>query len=294
MYSTRVLELIQIFGLYTALVFGLAEIMIRPFTRGRGLVYRVCADLVAGNFYIIQWMFLLAYLKCLYQPVLIAVLLCGACLIRYLSDRKHLTIYWKRKYDMLCRMGRGEYGSRLVRKKILQKSSREIHKFVSGLSRGRIAEGILLLTTLGINVYYFSYQALNLVSYAAPDVEVHLYWIQSLVGGKLFPAGVYPFGMHCVAAAIALVFGVSAVTVGRMLGVVTSFYIMFLCYLFVKSLCRLKYTPILGFMIFTIANLTVDSTYMRYSAMISQEYAMLFLVPVMFFLYRYLNKKKIS
>ena len=62
---------------------------------------------------------------------------------------------------------------------------------------------MLLLTAMVINVYYFSYQALNFVSYAAPDVEVHLYWIQSLVGGELFPAGVYPFGMHCVGAAIA-------------------------------------------------------------------------------------------
>lgn len=75
MYSTRVLELIQIFSIYTILVFGLAEIIARPFTRGKGLIYRICTDMVVGNFYIINMMFLLAYLKCLYQPIMI-VLFC--------------------------------------------------------------------------------------------------------------------------------------------------------------------------------------------------------------------------
>ena len=294
MYSTRVLELIQIFSLYTILVFGLAEIIAKPFTRGKGITYRICTDLVVGNFYIINMMFLLAYLKCLYQPVMIVLFFVGAALIRYLTDRERVTAYWKRKYNILCKILKGEYGRNLVRQKIIKRSAKGVKNTFFSLCKGRMIEGILLFIAMGINVYYFSYQALNFVSYAAPDVEVHLYWIQSLVGGKLFPAGVYPFGMHCVGAAISLIFGVSAVTVGRMLGVVTSFYIMLLCYLFVKSMCRLKYAPIFGFMIFTIANLTVDTTYMRYSAMISQEYAMLFLVPVMFFLYLYLNEKNMQ
>ena len=291
MYSTRVLELIQIFSIYTILVFGLAEIIARPFTRGKGLIYRICTDMVVGNFYIINMMFLLAYLKCLYQPIMIVLFLLGAGLIRFFTDRERMTAYWKHKYDILCRILKREYGSKLVKQKVTRKTIQRVKGMYFNLLRGRVLEGILLLAAMAINIYYYSYQALNFVSYAAPDVEVHLYWIQSLVGGELFPAGVYPFGMHCVGAALSLIFGVSAVTVGRMLGVVTSFYIMLLCYLLVKSLCRLKYAPIVGFMIFTIANLTVDTTYMRYSAMISQEYAMLFLVPVMYFLYLYLNEK---
>lgn len=292
MDSTRLLELLQIFGCYTFLVFGLAELMIKPFTRGKGAAYRICADLVVGNFYIINLMFLLAYLKCLYQPLMIVVFLGGACMIRYLIDKNRVTAYFRLKYDRLCKIERGEYGARLVRQKLLQKSADGIKQLFAGLSGGSLLEGLLLLLTLGIFSYYFSYQALHFVSYAAPDVEVHLYWIQSLVGGELFPAGVYPFGMHCVGAAISLLYGISAVTVGRMLGVVTAFYLMLLMYLLVKSLCSLRYAPILGLFLTAVANITVDTTYMRYSAMISQEYAMLFLVPLMFFLYRYLNEKK--
>lgn len=288
------MELIQIFCLYSILVFGLAEILARPLTRGKGICYRICAYIVVGNFYIMQMMFLLAYIKCLYQPVLLVSFPAVALLVRFLLERKRLYAYWRAKYDAACRLAKGEYGGHLAGQRILQKGFRWATRCISSVFKGKVPEVILLAAALGINVYYFSYQTLHFMSYAAPDVEVHLNWIQSLVGGKLFPAGVYPFGMHCVGAAISLAFGVSAVTVARMLGVVTSFYIMLLCYLFVKQLCRLRYAPMVGFMIYTIANLTVDSTYMRYSAMISQEYAMLFLVPVMFFLYRYLNGKKMQ
>ena len=193
MYSTRVLELIQIFSIYTILLFGLAEIIARPFTRGKGLIYRICTDMVVGNFYIINMMFLLAYLKCLYQPIMIVLFLLGAGLIRFFTDRERMTAYWKHKYDILCRILKREYGSKLVKQKVTQKTVQRVKGMSFNLLRGRVLEGILLLAAMAINVYYYSYQALNFVSYAAPDVEVHLYWIQSLVGGELFPAGVYPF-----------------------------------------------------------------------------------------------------
>lgn len=292
MYTTRILEFIQIFSLYTILVFGLAEIIARPFTREKGVIYRICTDIVVGNFYIINMMYVLAYLKCLYRSVMIVLFLLVAGLLRFFFDRERLIGYWKQKYDILCRILKKEYGGNLARQRALRHMVKGVKGAVAGLFRGRMLEGILLLTAMAVNIYYFSYQAFHFVSYAAPDVEVHLYWIQSLVGGALFPAGVYPFGMHCVAAALSLIFDVSAVTVARMLGIVVSSYIMFLCYLLVKYFCRLKYAPIVGFMIFSIADLTADCTYMRYSAMISQEYAMLFLVPIMFFLYQYLNEKR--
>lgn len=294
MYCTRILELVQIFCFYSFLVFGLAEIIVRPFTRGKGISYRICGDMVVGNFYIIQMMFLLAYLKCLYQPVMLAVFPVGAFLLRFLLDRKRIIACWRGRYYLACRLAKGEYGGNLAGQRLLRKGIRGVHRGLCSLLHGRVPEIILLAIALGIHVYYFSYQAIHFVSYAAPDVEVHLNWIQSLVGGNLFPSGVYPFGMHCVGAAVSLIFEVSAVTVARMLGVVTSFYIMLLGYLFVRQLCSCRYAPIAGFMIYTLADLTVDSTYMRFSAMISQEYAMLFLVPVMFFLYRYLNGKRMK
>jgi len=291
LYSTRVLELIQIFILYSVMIFGIGTIITKPFTKGRGIKYWICTNLVVGNFYIINVTFLLAYMKCLHRFSTILALLGGAVLIRYIVDRKKVEAYWTKKYGVVIKLLKREYGSRLLAQQILRGTISRVKEGFIFLGKGRVLELVLLMSAMVINVYYYSYQPLNFVSYAAPDVEVHLYWIQSLVGGKIFPAGVYPFGMHCIGAVLAIVFDISAVTIARMLGVVTSFYIMLLCYLLVRYLCKLKYAPIVGFYIFSIANIMENATYNRYSAMISQEYAMIFLVPIMYFLYLYLNNK---
>lgn len=291
MYSTRVLELIQIFILYSVTILGLGDIISRSFTRGKGISYRIIVDLTVGNFYIINITFVLAYLKILKQPIIIIVFLAGAILLRYCFDKIRMKIYWQHKYSVMRLVLTGEYGGRLAVNRGCAMLMTGCIQRVKSLFSGHGTECLLLIVAQIINVYYASYQALNFVSYAAPDVEVHLYWIQSLVGGNLFPAGVYPFGMHCVGASLSLMYGVSAVIVGRMLGVVTTFYIMLVCYIFVKSICRQKYAPILGLILFLTVEFSVGSTFIRYSAMISQEYAMIFLCPIMVFLFRYLNEK---
>lgn len=50
------------------------------------------------------------------------------------------------------------------------------------------------------------------------DTYVHLLWTNRLLQGQLFPQGVYPEGMHAVAAAIADVFFLDPLTVLRFLG----------------------------------------------------------------------------
>ena len=111
---------------------------------------------------------------------MIVLFLLGAGLIRLFTDRKRVTDYWKHKYDIICRILKKEYGRNLVRQKVFGKTVQGVKSTIIKLFRGRALEGILLLLAMAINVYYFSYQALNFVSYAAPDVEVHLYcWYQA-------------------------------------------------------------------------------------------------------------------
>ena len=291
MYSTRVLELIQIFILYSVTIFGLGDIISRPFTREKGISYRIIVDLTVGNFYIINITFVLAFLEILKQPVILTVFLAGAVFLRYCFDKERMQIYWRHKYNIVESILKGEYGGWLAVKRGCTVLVTGITGRVKLLCCGRGMEFLLLIAAQVINVYYASYQALNVVSYSAPDVEVHLYWIQSLVGGNLFPAGVYPFGMHCVGAALSLMYDVSAVVIARMLGVVTTFYIMLVCYILVKSICRQKYAPVLGLILFLTVEFSVETTYIRYSSMIAQEYAMMFLCPIMVFLFRYLNNK---
>lgn len=288
----RVLEFIQIFLIYSVSILGLGEIISRPFTREKGIVYRFLVNLIVGNFFVINMSFILAYLKLWYRPVLIVSLLMVASVFRYLFDKENVKKAFVSTYNWVVLVLKGEVGNRQATKILREQVSKRLVFYMKQLFLERGIEFVLLLVMLGINMYYFTYQAIHFVSYAAPDVEVHLSWIQSLVDGKLFPRGVYPFGMHCIGAILCTVFDIPAVTFARMFGAVTTFYIILVGYLFTKFICKLKYAPLLGFMVFTLANIMVETSYMRYSAMIAQEYAMIFLCPMMLFIYRYLNEMK--
>ncbi len=56
------------------------------------------------------------------------------------------------------------------------------------------------------------------VSPGAPDTYVHLLWTNLLLHGSLFPQGVYPEGMHAVAAVVADVFFIDPLNVLRFMG----------------------------------------------------------------------------
>lgn len=292
MEVVRVLECIQIFLIYSICILGLGEIISRPFTRGKGVAYRFLVDLIVGNFYIINMSFLLAFLRLWYRPVIVFVLLVFACGLRYIVDKEKVTKIFKHGYEWLILVLKREIGNKYAVKAIQGEVNGRLWLLFKQLFLQRGIEVILLILMLGINMYYFSYQAIHFVSYAAPDVEVHLSWIQSLIGGELFPKGVYPFGMHCIGAILCTIFDVPAVIFARMFGVVTTFYIILVGYCFARFVCKQKYAPLFGFMIFTLANIMVETSYIRYSAMIAQEYAMIFLCPMMIFIYRYLNEKK--
>ncbi|WKY48298.1 hypothetical protein Q5O24_02925 [Eubacteriaceae bacterium ES3] len=273
-------------------IFGLAEIVARPFTRSKRLVIRYLIDLIVGHVYIVNMMFLLGYINLISRSAVIIALLLVAILIRYMIEPKRINAYWLEKFRVLTQIFAREYGVRLVVRNTRRTFDLNIRAKLKNITIKNLIEGIFVAGVLGIQIYYASYQTLNFISYGAPDVEVHLYWIQSLVGGKLFPAGVYPFGMHCIGAALSLIYDIPAVIIARMLGVVASTFIMLNCYIFISEICKLRYVAAVAMIFYLLGNYGTFSTYSRFQYMITQEYAMLFLYPMAIFLYRYLKKKR--
>ncbi|MGN1157854.1 MAG: hypothetical protein ACI4TK_16885, partial [Agathobacter sp.] len=142
--STRVLELVQIFLIYSVTIIGLGEIISRPFTRGKGISYRFIADLIVGNFYAINLTFLLAFLKLFYRPIAIVTFLLGAILLRFLFDRKKMASYWYHKYELVAKFLRREYGERNALKTATETVKGHFFSRMKRLLAGRGIEVLLL------------------------------------------------------------------------------------------------------------------------------------------------------
>jgi hypothetical protein len=268
--------------------------MIKPIAKSKNIFNRFVLYLVIGNFYIINIVFILAYLNIFNRPALIITLMVTTVFIRIILDKKDAKRVYGESRETLKHLFHGEYGIKLFLQRKLLKIRFSIKSFYTELTKGKKFEWIIFLSIMSYNIYYYSYNSINFVSFQAPDEEVHLYWIQSLIEGKIFPSGVYPHGFHNILAAITVLYRFKAVAVVRSFSVVSMVLIMTMLYFGLRKILTSKYAALFGFIAFSLLNIyDIESIY-RYQFAVPQEYGMIMLMPMVIFLFNYLKDKKVS
>lgn len=294
MHIKSVISLINVFVAYFVLIIMVTSFMIKPIAKDKNIFKRFMLYLVVGNFYIINIVFILAYLNFFNRLALIVTLLFSTVVIRIILDKKDAKKIYIESKETIKHLLHGEYGIKLFLQRKLLNIRLRVKFFCTELFKGKKLEWIIFLLIMCYNIYYYSYNSINFVSYGAPDEEVHLYWIQSLISGKIFPSGVYPHGFHNVLGAITILFGFNAVTVIRSFGVISMVLIMTMLYFGLRKIITSKYAPLFGIIGYSLLNIyNIESIY-RFQFAIPQEYAMIMLIPMALFLFIYLRDKRIS
>lgn len=292
MYKEAILTTIEVFLAYFILIILLTAYMLRPLIRGRAASERLMICLVVGNVYVIHVVFLLSLFGRIRQIPLMITLVGLATLVRYLLEGKE----WKQAQTRILgkaeALMQGAYGLRLFRRKVYLAIRDKCREWWNELVGRWWLERLLFLGIMGYMIYLYSHFKFSFVSYAAPDEEIHLYWIQSLIGGNIFPSGVYPHGFHNVCAALTVLFGFRAVSVIQVISVITLIWVMTMYYILLKRLCTQPYIAILGFSVFAFVDIYCHASTARYQFSVPQEYAMIFLYPMAIFLVSYLKKRK--
>jgi hypothetical protein len=294
MHIKSIINLISVFAAYFILIIMVTSFMIKPIAKNRDIFKRFVLYLVVGNFYIINIVFVLSYLNIFNRLALIITLLFTTIIIRIILDKKDAKRIYCESTETIKHLLHGEYGTKLFLQRKLLSIRLSIKYFCTELFKGKKLEWIIFLSIMGYNIYYYSYNSFNFVSYGAPDEEVHLYWIQSLISGNIFPGGVYPHGFHNVLGAIAVFFGFNAVTVISYFGVVSMVLIMTMLYFGLRKILTSKYAALFGLMVYSLVNIyDIESIY-RFQFAIPQEYGMIMLMPMVIFLFSYLKGKRMS
>ena len=55
-------------------------------------------------------------------------------------------------------------------------------------------------------IWFYGWYKMHNTGYGHTDEETHLYWIGALIHGNMFPAGMYPHGVHTLNAALGILF----------------------------------------------------------------------------------------
>lgn len=133
---------------------------------------------------------------------------------------------------------------------------------------------------------------LNNWGYGASDVPVHNYWINGLVENKLYIAGIYPMGMHCMLYYLATVLNIPVYVTLRLFWLVQYSMIVFMLLLFLKGCCKTRFLPHLGAIGFVGLKYFVGISYSRFGATLPQEFGMLYILPAIYFLLEYFKARK--
>ena len=133
---------------------------------------------------------------------------------------------------------------------------------------------------------------LNNWGYGASDVPVHNYWINGLVENKLYIAGIYPMGMHCMLYYLATVLNIPVYVTLRLFWLVQYSMIVFILLLFLKGCCKTRFLPHLGAIGFVGLKYFVGISYSRFGATLPQEFGMLYILPAIYFLLEYFKARK--
>ena len=128
--------------------------------------------------------------------------------------------------------------------------------------------------------------------YGASDVPVHNYWINGLIDNKLYIAGIYPMGMHCMLYYLATLLNIPVYVTLRLFWLVQYSMVVLILLAFLKSCCRTRFLPWLGAIGYVGLNYFVGTSYSRFCATLPQEYGMLFILPSIYFLIAFFKMRE--
>ena len=295
MTTLMILQFIKIFAAYTGITVFLPAVMFRRILKGRRLSEQFLMCYTFGNFYIINIVFALQlmHISNVFTLCLVTALL--SVLIGCRVNRISLKALIKKNGEVFRKLLQGPMGVQEAIFRIGRKLT------VSGRKTGGIfyrevvcdvLQWILTGAVLLALFWVYGRQLVLTYGYRASDIPVHLNWINQMSRGNLFVSGVYPFGFHCMIYYLHTVFRIDTYMILCLFYLVQVFFIHMVFLAMLKMLCRSKYLPYAGTLIYILGSFWARQTYSRFYSSLPQEFGMIFVIPSVYFLIRFFQIEK--
>lgn len=295
MTTLMILQFIKIFAAYTGITVFLPALMFRRILKGRRLSEKFLMCYTFGNFYIINIVFTLQlmHISNVFTLCLVTALL--SVLIGCRVNRISLKALIKKNGEVFRKLLQGTMGVKEAIFRIGRKLT------VSGRKTGGIfyrevvcdvLQWILTGAVLLALFWVYGRQLVLTYGYRASDIPVHLNWINQMSRGNLFVSGVYPFGFHCMIYYLHTVFRIDTYMILCLFYLAQVFFIHMVFLAMLKMLCRSKYLPYAGTLIYILGSFWARQTYSRFYSSLPQEFGMIFVIPSVYFLIRFFQIEK--
>ncbi len=212
--------------------------------------------------------------------------------IRIWIDRKKILEFREHIEQPFSDLLEGKYGLRLMIRHTRIRISNSIKCFLKKYTKTHKMEWFCFFLVLLFLVVYFGTYKFTHYAYAAPDEEVHLYWIQSLRNNNIFPAGMYPHSMHNILALLCVLTPVAEIHVVLNYSPMIVLMNLFAVFVLMKKVQKRSFTAVLACVFFYMNGLFAAVAYSRFQFTIPMEFGMIGIPALVIAWLNLLNEKK--
>lgn len=292
-----ILQVIWSLASYLVMTLALPALLLYRKIKHLRFCERFIAYQMVGNFYMMNLVSVLELLHISNRVTLtmLTILPCAGIYV-ILYNKKPMQML-QDLFEFLERLAGGQVGTRLfllrLRVGIWHLLKRAMRALFIRIGRNFIDIVLVAVLMAGI-CYIYGTNLLQHLGYCASDLPVHNYWVNYLGHNKMFVAGIYPFGFHCVIYYLHEVFAIPTYVLLRVFCLVQNLMFHYVLLAFARYCCKSKFAPYVGVYIYVFLQIFGESTFLRFFSTLPQEFGMIFILPSIYYLFAFFERKKES
>lgn len=295
MRTLTILQFLSTFAVYYTLTVLLPALVFHKKMKGERLCVRYLAYLAMGNFYLMNLVFVLQLLHISNRYTLILFTVVPTVWAAIKINRVNVKENAAGIAQTVLNFFQGTLGFKLLISNIVRGTGRALWKGIRRIAhdfRKDFLDWLGIGCVIFLVLWLFGTNMTEVYGYCASDIPVHNYWINYLSKNKIFVAGVYPYGFHCVLYYIHAVFGIKTFVLLRVFCLVQTITVHLVLLSFLKTFCRSRYMPYLAFAVYTLGNFWNKDVFSRFCSSLPQEFGMIFILPSAAFLMLFFADRK--
>ena len=260
---------------YWLLAMLLPSFILKKYVKNKSLTGRLFFYQCLANLYIGFAVIALGYLKLVNRLSILVVVVILPLAVHLIIERAAVRAFADRSYSVYSQLVAGTIGGRYFLYSLSGRLRDRVKSWYRANIRGKELEIIILAALSVWIVYFYGWAHLTRYSYTHADEETHLYWIGQLLNGNIFPAGMYPHGLHTVIAAIVSLSGMNFVRAYLNFAMVSTLLIFHSCYCMLRKFVNFRYAALIGFVFFTLSTYFNAFAYTRLQTAFPMEFGLI-------------------
>ncbi len=277
---------------YCILTLWIPSLCFGRYVKKKNLTFRFFFYQCTGNLYITFVVWGLGLCHGVHFATLLLTLIILPLFWCYLQNRQMLRKKWRMAKSVLSMLTHRTYGKHVLGREIIDTCRKKRKSFYIKHIKGRETELLVSGLVMVWVVWFYGWYKFHNVAYAHTDEETHLYWISELLHGNIFPAGIYPHGMHTLVAAIAGLSGMTIYRVYIMFSVMSAALVFASAYLFIRKCFTNSYVALAGWIFFVFTDIFQPVSYFRFQISFPMEFGLVAAFGLLSALIEYIKSKE--